>query len=164
MQGTFLVSIYVGILFILFYTPFVFTKGIIKMDYGVLRKSDYIKSAIPVYNISLAESIFFGNKVSSLAITSSISIVSIVARFVAIFYFYESEMAQIVTVIIMVVAIIALYINNAIIMFRIMYISDVISIPKCIVFAILFPIGQVYVGTYISNLIKNTKKSKEVFK
>ena len=48
----------IGMLYMIFIAPYMLTKGIIMITYGSLDMSDKIKSAIPLYNLFIAEHVY----------------------------------------------------------------------------------------------------------
>lgn len=150
----------IGILYLLFAAPYLLAKGIFTLKYGYCDKSDKIKCAIPFYNLYVAETLYT-QSFPVMAITSLLTIMMALIRIVIMFVAPGSIMATIVVLILFIVMLIAFCITSSIFVARIIDKTDSVYGFKKILYIILFPLGEYYIGNYLAIAIKNEKNAVE---
>ena len=155
-------SILIGLFAIVFFTPVVFSQGLIKMAYGEVAGKDKILSLIPVVNIIYAEKAY-RDSISITLTTTILVTVAIVVRFtVAIFLPYNGILTML-TVVIFVAAIIAAYLLNAIFVFIVINAANTTALPAKLFLSIFFPLGHYYVGKFMAKEIAYYARQENTF-
>lgn len=149
----------IGILAMMFYTPAKYMQGIIKLSYGDITTGEKIRSFIPIYNLCKAERLYTG-RVSIAGISAITLILTLGLRIVTVFLLPSIRGVQIVTVILFLLSILFVYCANVYIVFIVF--KDA-GVKGGWWRAILFPIGQYYIGTYLNNVIKHEVEKEETF-
>lgn len=157
------VGFMLGVFFIIFYTPYLYCKGIYTMEYGTITISDKIICLLPIVNICKAERLYTG-KLSKLGVSTIVFVFTILLRFIAIYFLAENSMIQIFTTALLLLTFAITYIMNVIIIFQVLNDADCFSLSKVLFYAIFFPIGQYYIGKFLPTVITNIKLTKETFK
>ncbi|MCI9050357.1 MAG: hypothetical protein HFI05_00295 [Lachnospiraceae bacterium] len=152
-----------GMFFLIFYTPYLYCKGIFTMEYGTISLKDKITCMLPIINVCKAEHLYTG-KVSKVGLSSIVFTFTVILRFVAIYFFTENAILQIITTTIFLVAFLISYIMNVIVIFQILNDSNCFSLSKVLFYSLLFPLGQYYVGKFLPTIIMNIKEVKETFR
>ena len=75
-----------GMFFLIFYTPYLYCKGIFTMEYGTISLKDKITCMLPIINVCKAEHLYTG-KVSKVGLSSIVFTFTVILRFVAIYFF-----------------------------------------------------------------------------
>ena len=152
----------VGVLAIIFFTPFLMARGISKLDERS-GASDILMCAIPIVNLARAEKIYYG-KFKLCTISPIIAIVCIVARFFIWRNAYGNVALGTVSVVLFWLSILFYFISNMIFVFNVINDAGVMSGPKLVLLTIAYPFGQYYVGAYLNNVIRHNKKMEATFK
>jgi hypothetical protein len=153
----------VGLAGLLFYTPAVFSKGILQIDHEDLTQREKVLTKIPLINVAMTERLYTG-RVSSVLISTVALIVSFVVRLIAIRYATGLVAIQYITVIFFVVSLIAMLVSNMVIVFMVINDANTKSLSSTLLYAAIFPLGQVYVGYFLSRELKNIMRQEATFK
>lgn len=151
----------VGIFMMLFVTPYAMCKGIIEITYDDIDSSEKIKCMIPLYNMFVAEPIYTGGK-PKIFISTLVSIIIFIVRMVEVLLGINNVIAW-VTIVLLVVSMLITYLMNAVLVFSILKHADVMGYGLITVFAILFPIGQYYIGNFLPKVLRNALKQESTF-
>ena len=143
----------VGMLFILFYIPFLLAKGVSQMAYGKkLEGGILLRCWIPVYNIFYADKTYFG-KLGAASAGFVVMMVFTVLRVVQWYFMYDNEILARIFIILFCLGIVCWYFSNCFTSFIIMHESGVVNVGKAILYSIVFPFGYFYIGQFLSNVM-----------
>lgn len=151
----------IGILAILFYTPYKMARGISKlasMDYG----ANTLLCMIPLVNIIRAEKQYFG-KISIVTISTIAAVVSFGLRLITLFFMIDNVPICTASVGLMIAAFLFMIFANMRFVFIVINDADAMSGFKLWLFTLLYPFGQWYIGTYICTVIANKQRFVETF-
>lgn len=151
----------IGMLAILFYTPYKMARGIAKlanMDYG----ANTFLCMIPFLNIIRAEKQYFG-KISIVTISTIASIVTFGFRLFTLFFMYDNVTVCTVSVGLMIVSFLFMIFANIRFVYLVINDAGAMSGFKLWLFTLLYPFGQWYIGTYICTVIANKQRFAETF-
>ena len=151
-----------GIIAITFYTPYCMAKGIHIMAYSDLTKSEKISCMVPVYNVVKAETLYTGE--FNWILTSVCAFAATLLFRFAIIFLQGPKFVQIISVILVVLTMLAVYIANVRLVYIVLKDAEIKSTVGAIVFALILPYGQYYIGTFMPTVIKNLAKQEETFK
>lgn len=145
----------VGMLFIIFYIPYLLAKGVSQMAYGrKLEPGILLRCWIPVYNIFYADKTYFG-KLSLSSYGFVAMFVCTLLRVVQWYYMYNNVVMARIFIVLFILSIIAWYLLNCITSFIIMHESGVINAGKAVLYSIIFPFGYFYIGQFLANVISH---------
>ena len=151
-----------GIFFMMFVTPAVFAKGVFLIDHGELDNSDKVKMWIPIYNVVKAESMYTG-RVSFVGIGILVLFITTVIRVLAA-TFAEAYVVHILTIILFLLGIVFYYAVNVYIVFVVINDSDTKGLLGKVIYSLIFPLGQYFIGNFLPNEMKHLAKEESVFK
>lgn len=151
----------VGLFAMLFFTPYTLCKGIHILAYDSIDTKDKLMCMIPVVNIFRGEVLYTG-KAPTVGISTVAFFVLFLLRVVEAFAGAGTTIANI-TIILLVISMLALYVTNFILVFRILKEADVTGFGAIIVFSLLYPIGQYYIGNLLPRVLKNSLKDDQTF-
>ncbi len=152
-----------GILAMVFWTPATFARGIFTMEYAELSGREKVVTKIPVVNVIMAEHIYTG-RISMVGIGTAAVIVMFCVRFLCVFLFPSAYVLQLVTVVLFLVSVVGFMLTNMILIWMVLTDTDVTSFFTKVALAVVFPLGQYYVGNFLPTVIKNMGKEEETFK
>lgn len=156
-----MMGLLVGLAAMIFWTPYCMCKGIWILTYDTIETSEKIKCMIPVYNMFTAERTYTGG-IPTVFITTVASMVLFVIRLLEVPLGINGTIAW-VTIILLILFLLASYVCNAILVFRVLRDADVTGLGVIIVFTILFPIGQYYIGNILPRVLRNALKEESTF-
>ena len=160
--GIVMCSFVMGILVSIFWTPIKFVKGVAMIVYGEVTSSERVKAVVPFYNVAHAESMYTG-RASSIMISTIFFLVSVFFRFIVLTILYDNQMLQFISVAVLVIGLAAMYISNVIIIFLVLKDSGAVSLGHMILYSLIFPLGQNYIGVYLPAIIHCSLKEEETF-
>lgn len=145
----------VGVLFIIFYIPFLLAKGVSQMAYGKkLEMGILLRCWIPIYNVFYADQTYFGGiKFASGGLVAML--VTTVLRVVQWYFMYDNEILARVCIVMFCFGIGYWYASNCFTSFIIMKESGAVGIGKSILYSIIFPFGYFYIGQFIVNVVSH---------
>lgn len=152
-----------GVFIFLFFTPCVFARGIYKMQYDMLTAKENLLTFIPIVNVIAAEKAYYPSKVSKVLVGFISMIAAIALRIILFFAVPTIPMVHVVTSLLVVIAILTFYILNCIVVFCIIHDAGTKTIGSEIFYALIFPIGQYYIGSILPNEIKYAESEQETF-
>lgn len=148
-------AVIVGVLFIMFYIPYLLAKGVSQIAYGKrLEAGILVKCWIPVYNIFYADKTYFGH-IASASYGFICMIVFTLLRLVQWFFLYDNTILARIFIILFGVGIATWYICNCFTSFIIMKDSGAINTGKAILYSIVFPFGYFYIGQFLANVVSH---------
>lgn len=155
-------GIIVGLLAILFWTPYLMSKGVVSLE-GSFTAKDRVIAFIPFVNIITAEKRYLG-KIGFCTISVILLILGITSRVIIWWNFYDNVTLGTASIAIFWI-VIALYLIANILFVR-MVISDARAARgiKLLLLSVAYPFGQYYVGAYLGNVIRHMQKKEETFK
>lgn len=163
MNSFILTGMCLGMIFMMFWTPYLMAKGIQKLDTGYdLSFGEKALCFIPIINIIRAEKVYFGQY--RLCLGSTILFyLSLIARILTATFMNDAVTICTISVVVFVIAFIFLYGVNVWFVYKILDDSDIMSKGKAMMFSIIYPLGQYYIGNYIVNVISHKEKKMETF-
>lgn len=145
----------VGVLFIIFYIPFLLAKGVSQMAYGKKLEGGIVARCwIPIYNIFYADKTYFG-KLHLASYGFIIMVVCTVLRVVQWRYMYSNEILARVFIMLFYLSIAAWYIMNCVTSFLIINESGAVSVIKAVIYSIVYPFGYFYIGQFLTVVVTN---------
>ena len=150
----------VGILAMLFFTPFKMARGISKIN-GDSGLGDTILCAIPILNLIVASKKYYG-KHGLMLISPIVLIVGVIARVFIWYNYYQNVTLGTISIILFWGVILFYLISNCAFCYRVMVDAGCSGI-KMWLMIIAYPLGQYYIGTVLTNVIANNMKTKETF-
>lgn len=163
LQRIFSAGLVLGFLTMIFYTPAIMAKGILQLDSDDLSTKDKVLCKIPIVNIAIAEKVYTG-RISTIAISTIAVLAMIAIRIAVVFLLPSVFVVQVITVILFLLSLISFFITNMVFVFRVMNDADTRELTGKLLYSIVFPLGQFYIGTYLPTEMKNLAKQEEVFK
>jgi len=160
--GLLICSVAMGILASIFWTPIKFVKGVAMIIYGEVTSSERVKAVVPFYNVAHAESMYTG-RVSSVLISTVFFLASVFFRFIVLTVLYDNQILQFASVAILVIGLAAIYLSNVIIIFLVLKDSRAVPLGLTILYSLIFPLGQNYIGVYLPAVIHCSLKEEETF-
>lgn len=143
----------VGMLFIMFYIPYLLAKGVSQMAYGKkLEPAIVVRCWVPVYNIFYADSQYFG-KLSFASYGFLAMVVCTILRVAQWYYMYDNDILARIFISLFYLSIVVWYLLNCTTSFIIMHESGVVSVGKALLFSVIFPFGYFYIGQFLANVI-----------
>lgn len=155
-------GLFFGVIFMVFWTPFLMAKGIQKLEVERLSVGETIMCLIPLFNIIRAEKMFYG-KIGLCFWGIVLSIVGVVARVAAIMVNRENAILYYITLALFIIGFLVAYISNVRFVYTVIKKSNALTTGKRWLFSLLYPMGQWFIGNYLANILKNQKKIKDVF-
>lgn len=153
----------IGLFVMAFITPAAFAKGIYTIEYETVGIQDRLLCKIPILNICKAEKLYTG-KFSVVGISYIILTVSFLLRLVVYNIARTNAVLTLVTVTLVCLAIIFSYIANVYVVFIVIHDAHVKSLASVILYAVIFPIGQYYIGNFLAATIKSFEREEATFK
>ena len=161
----FYIGIFIGAICMIFFTPMKYTQGIYLLEYGTLTAKDRLLSFVPLVNIIKAENIYTG-RVSNVGISTVLFILMTVLRVIVATFYTEHFSLQLITVFLFVMSILVMYIMNVCSVFIVLNDAGVGCLFSRILYSLVFPVGQYYIGAFVPTIVKNmeaeAKKEIEV--
>ena len=155
-------GLFFGVIFMVFWTPFLMARGIQKLEVERLSVGETVMCLIPLFNIIRAEKMFYG-KIGLCFWGIVLSIVGIVARVAAIMVNRENVILYYITLALFIIGFLVAYISNVRFVYTVIKKSNALTTGKRWLFSLLYPMGQWFIGNYLASILKNQKKIKDVF-
>lgn len=153
----------IGVLTAIFVSPMFFMRGVYELEYGSLEAKDKFKSYIPIWNIASAECVYTGRKFSFTALFTLLSFGFFALRFILVATMVANTAIHYVTIYGLFIFVIAAYISNVVLVFKIIHEAGTKGMVGTLVNAIIFPLGQYYIGNTLGSEVKWQMKQEETF-
>lgn len=153
----------VGVLALLFYTPKKLYEGVMLMQYGSVPAEERFKMWIPVYNVVKAENIYKGGRHCFILPSYIAIVVTILVRVVTISIGIESFVLELAEVVFVLLAILLAYVANAVLVWSIMHDAGCVSLVMLVVYTLIYPIGQDYIGKFLPANVESIMKKDRTF-
>ena len=154
----------VGLILMLFWTPYLLAKGVNKLysQEDSLTFGERFLCALPIVNTIRAEVQWY-NKIAFHTIATILMILTTGFRvFVYITAFDNKTLTQI-SVYAFIGGFVLYILSHMFLTWKIMYDSDNTSTVNPVIFGILVPFGQYYIGTYLGNVVRHNQKKVSQF-
>lgn len=155
-------GVIVGVLAMLLWTPFLMSRGVSKLD-NRSGPVDTALCAIPFLNLARAEKIYYG-KFRLMTISPVVLIVSVTLRVLIWRNAYDNVILGTASIIMFWVSIIFYFVSNMLFVYTVLHDARVMSIYKLIIFAVAYPFGQYYIGSYLANVIRHMQEREATFR
>lgn len=152
----------VGVLIIMFYTPYMLAKGVWSLE-DDMTVSQHLVCLIPIYNIIKAEKMYKG-KYGFVTFSTVFSFVAIIIRVFIWYTSYNNVTMSLVSLALFWGAILIFCIANISFVYLILSDADAVAGLPLLLYSLAFPFGQFYIGAYLSNVIKHKKVQEDTFK
>ena len=163
MSETVFSGLIIGVLAMLFFTPYCMSIGISKLGDDVTMQ-ERILCAIPIFNIIRAELKYYG-RIGFATIGNIFLIIMIAVRCVFILVLsVTSPIVGNVTLILLWVSLALYVISQMVFVYNVINDAQVTTTGKRILMSIFYPFGQYYVGNYLANVMKHLQEKQETFK
>ena len=149
----------VGIIAMLFWTPFLMARGVSKLD-DRSGAADFILCMIPVINIARAEKMYYG-KFGVCTISPVMFVIGVAVRFFLWKNAYSNPMVGTISILVFWAVLLFYVLSNMIFVYTIIHDADAVTGFKLVLLTVAYPFGQYYVGTYLSNVIRHMKETAE---
>lgn len=150
----------VGVIAMLFYTPYRMAAGIDRMNGGGYGFKP--KCCIPVFNSIYAEVSYLG-KVGFLSISIIAFILSIVLKVCTWLFMHQNTTINMITTFLVIGLFLLLYIANCWFVYMVIHDADVLGVFKLLLFTLIFPIGQWYIWL-VAVVIEKRQYKEATFK
>lgn len=161
MSELMLSGLVVGILAIIFWTPYLMAKGVCTLD-GEFGIKERILSFIPLFNMAYAEKKYYG-KCPKTIFAYVFVIAAFVFRVWSWYFNYENHTLAMVSTVILWISLASYFVVNMIMVFNIINDAQAMTGLKLILFTVAYPFGQYYIGAYLINVINHMKKQEATF-
>lgn len=153
----------VGMFMMLFVTPAYMAMGVKRMnEERKLTFGEKVACCIPFVNMIKAEIDYYGH-IKLYTISLIVNIITTAQRIYTLFYMREQATICTVSVIVFIIGWLFTYIANMVFVYDIITVAGNESRSKAFLNALIYPIGQYYVGTTLPNVVRNTQKQAETF-
>lgn len=152
----------VGVLAMIFWTPFLMCRGLSKM-YDSTGTVDTILCLIPVFNLIRAEKIYFGY-IRWMLLAPVLLVAGVAARFYIWMNMYDNVMLGTVSIVIFWAVILFYLICNIRFVYSVINDAQAVTGAKLFLLAIFYPFGQYYIGAYLTNVVRHMKQQEATFK
>lgn len=151
----------VGVLAMVFFTPYLYAKGVSQLE-GDLTIGEKMLCMIPVFNTIRAERKYLG-KFGFHFFATIFAFVAIVARVVQWWYAYNNITLGLICMGAFWLGLLLFVISNCILVFTVIHDANAVTGIKLLLLTIAYPFGQYYVGAYLSNVIRHMQESEATF-
>lgn len=152
----------VGILVLIFFTPYLFAKGVSSLE-GEVSFGEKVMCAIPIFNTIRAERKYLG-KFGFHFFATIFMIVAIIVRVVQWWYAYNNVPAGLVCMGAFWLGLLLFVISNIVLVYTVINDAGAVTGFKLLLLAVAYPFGQYYVGAYLANVIRHMQESEATFK
>lgn len=152
----------VGLIAMIFFTPFLLAKGVSRLE-GELTAKEYILCAIPIINTIRAERKYLG-KIGIHCISTIILILGITFRVVQWRFMYSNITMGLIGMAIFWFSLLLFAIGNIVLVYTIINDANTVRGFKLILLSVAYPFGQYYIGSYLVNVIRHMKEQESTFK
>lgn len=150
----------IGIIAMLFYTPYCMAAGIDRMNCGYKRFS--FKTIVPIYNMIDAEVNYFGG-IKLFTISTVLFIMGVILKVCTWLLMHSNTTINLITTILVVGLFLLLCIANMWFVWVVISDANVVSMAKLIMFAVIFPIGQWYIKNGVCIVVEKRQQKKDTF-
>lgn len=158
-----IVLVIVGVLGLVIYTPKKLYEGVMLMQYGAVPEEERFRAWIPVYNVVKAEKIYKGNHHCFILPCYLALVVAIAIRIVTIFVVKESMIVALVSAGFVLFTILLAYVANATLVWSIMHDAGCVGFAMQIVYTLVYPLGQDYIGKFLPANVAYAMKKRKTF-
>ena len=155
-------GIIIGLLAMMFFTPFCMAKGISKME-KELDAKEYLLCAIPIFNIIRSEIKYHG-KIHLCTIGYIIVLVGIIQRIALWWYMWDNPTVAMISVIFFFASLAIWFVTNMIYVYTVIHDANAVTGFKLFLLTVAFPFGQYYVGSYLANVVRHNQEREATFK
>ena len=152
----------VGVLAMIFFTPFLFAKGVSQLE-GELTFGEKLLCSIPIFNTIRAEKKYLG-KLGFHFYATVFGIVAVTVRVVQWWYAYNNVTAGLICMGAFWLGALLFVISKCYLVFTVINDAGAVTGFKLLLLAIAYPFGQYYIGAYLSNVIRHMQESEATFK
>ena len=152
----------IGLIAMIFFTPFLFAKGVSRLE-GELTAKEYVLCAVPIINTIRAERKYFG-KIGIHCISTIILILGVTFRVLQWRFMYSNVTMGLIGMAIFWFSLLLFAIGNTVIVYTIINDTNTVRGFKLILLSVLYPFGQYYIGAYLINVIHHMKEQESTFK
>lgn len=150
----------IGFLYFLLVAPYLLAKGMYLLEMGYIDRSDKLQCMIPIYNLYLAEKMYHGG-FPKIAASSFIALVTFIIRLLIMFLAPANVFAALIVLAVFVVSFLIFWATSAILVYKLLDKTTSVYGLKKLLYVVLFPLGEFYIGNYLAIAIHNDVKSKE---
>lgn len=150
----------IGILYFLLVAPYLLAKGMYLLEMGYIDASDKFRCMIPIYNLYLAEKLYHGG-FPKIALSGFLALVTFMVRIIIMFVAPANVVLAMVVLAIFVVSLLVFWVTSSILVYKLIDKTTAVYGAKKFFSVLLFPLGEFYIGNYLSIAINNDLKSKE---
>ena len=151
-----------GVFAMLFVTPYFMAKGVTYFGDEEFPIGKRLICMIPVFNLIYAEIKYYG-RIGIVTISDISLIIGVAARFIIWRTMYSNVGLGTISIFIFWGVIAFFFIANMIFVNGVLKDSGAVETGKRITYSILYPLGQLFIGTSFINIIKNTAKEVQTF-
>ena len=162
MNSLMLIGIIVGVLAMLFFTPYKMAVGITSLG-GKPSMGDKLIGLIPIVNIARAEKDYYG-KIGLCTISFLTMIAGFAFRVWAWWFHYNNATLGTISIIVMWVVILFYYVANAKFVFNVINDAEALSGSKLFICTVIYPFGQYFIGAALAGTIKHNMEQEAAFK
>lgn len=162
MSDLVLSGLIVGLFAMLFFTPFMFAKGVSRLE-GELTAGEYILCMIPFLNTIRAEKKYLG-RIGLHCIATIIMIVGVAVRVLQWKYMYSNITLGLICMAIFWLSLLLFVISNIVLVYTIINDANATKGAKLLILAVAYPFGQYYIGAYLVNVIRHMQEQESTFK
>lgn len=152
----------IGILAMVFFTPFMLSKGVARLE-GDMTIGEYILCSIPIFNTIRAEYKYLG-RIGFHCISTIIMIIGIIFRVLQWRFMYSNITLGLIAMGVFWFSLLLFAVGNFSIVYLIINDARAVTGIKLIILAVFYPFGQYYIGAYLVNVIRHMKEQESTFK
>lgn len=153
----------VGVLAMLFWTPYLMAVGISKME-GNIDFTERFLCAIPIFNIIRAEKKYYGGFRFVTYSTIYLVVIFLVRVWFITINSSPNQAVGQITVILMWIGLLAYVVSNMIFVFTVIHDADAVHGVKLVLLCAFYMFGQYYIGTMLANVIRHMQEREATFK
>lgn len=155
-------SVLIALTLISLWTPYLMAKGIESLS-GHVSCATKIKCMIPIYNILRAEKNYYGS-IKFCGISTILVFVLTIVKLSTWFFLNSMGQLNFITSILWLLSFVIVYIANCIFVYTVIHDADVMGGGKLLLYTIVYPIGQYYIGTQVAGAIARVEREAEAFR
>ena len=152
----------VGVLAMVFWTPYLFAMGVLRITQDYVDFSDRLTCMIPIANLFKADRAYF-NKVSVTGVAVSTLLVSVFLKINAVSWWPEIAWVHYGLIVLIILSFAIWFIGSMVGVWIVLRDSGLCAIQSQIIMSILFPIGQWYIGNILYKEIKYYQNQEDLY-
>lgn len=152
-----------GIVPVLFYTPYLYAKAMLILNSSPLSQREKVLCVIPIVNLAVGERAYTG-KMGKTLIALLVFVFAMLLRMLAIFLLPSNALVQISTLMLLLVSVLLLYLANVYRVFIVINDSCLKPLSATLFYAVLFPLGDYYIGKDFRDELALYGNKQSVFK